>query len=634
MKKEIKPHILSIIIPYYNAEDYIEELLDRLEPQITPAVEVVLVDDGSKKPFKTKRKWLTVIRQENKGLAGARNTGLEATDSWVVAFIDADDLVAVDYVEEILEKTETERWDYLDLSWRSLEDLRFNYLLRSSHDKLTNPSVCTRVFKREFIGSLRFNEHKDVAEDEDFTRRLMLERGKRANVTNKYMYFYRTQTPGSLSKQYRAGKTKTKRIVYYLPIVTAQDFILLDEVKKESQENEVVVMTHDNKLAELALYAQVIKPIQTWATEARGIQTKLIKEKEQPMKAQIVIYTSKTYEIGGIESFIYNFCSIMNKHYDILVLYDQMDPSQIARLTPLVPVMRNGGNQEIECDTLIINRVFDKIPSNIKFKKSIQMVHGCKAANPWHIPTDKGQVVCVSEAVRESFGEEAAEAQVIKNLVNPKKTKDMLLLVSATRLDTNEKGQERMLQLAQLMKRQGVPFIWLYFSNAALKDAPENMIRMQPTQNIAPYMRKADYLVQLSDTEAFCYSMVESLQEGTPVITTPLPVLAEIGVKDGENARVVPFELTDYDTRQLLEVPKFKYSYNNGLIVSKWKKLLGNTKPTESYYKPAEMLTVEIIKQYNDMQIGQTLKVGERWMMQKERAKAVEAAGFGVITED
>jgi hypothetical protein len=46
------------------------------------------------------------------------------------------------------------------------------------------------------------------------------------------------------------------------------------------------------------------------------------------------------------------------------------------------------------------------------------------------------------------------------------------------------------------------------------------------------------------------------------------------------------------------------------------------------------MLTVEIIKQYNDMQIGQTLKVGERWMMQKERAKAVEAAGFGVITED
>ena len=44
---------LSIIIPYYNSKKYTDELLDRLDQQMTADVEVILVDDGSPEPYKT-----------------------------------------------------------------------------------------------------------------------------------------------------------------------------------------------------------------------------------------------------------------------------------------------------------------------------------------------------------------------------------------------------------------------------------------------------------------------------------------------------------------------------------------------------------------------------------------------------
>ena len=630
---------LSIIIPCYNAEPYIKELLDCLDKQITDEVEVLLIDDGSKEPIHPKYqldyKWLRIFRQKNKGVASARNRGLQEAKGDIIAFIDADDLVSSDYVKTILE-TDGD-WDYLDLSWRSLEDLQFNFLLRSKTDKLSNPSACTRAFKRDYIGELRFNEKKDAAEDEDFTRRLNLDKGKHIAITH-YMYYYRITTPDSFSKRYRQGRSRTKRIVYYLPLITDKDIALLEEVKRETEQNEVVILTNRNELPELERYANVVRPIHTWADEARGVENgkpnkyTYIRERSKPMKTQVVIYTDNTYKIGGIESFIYNFCKTMNKHYDIAVVYGTtMDSAQIARLLPMVPVVKNQPERVIECDTLIVNRIFDKIPDNIKAKQTIQMVHGCKAANPWHIPKDKGQIVCVSNAVRDSFGEEAKDATVIKNLVAQRETKEMLLLVSATRLDTNEKGQERMLKLAEIMEAQGVPFIWLYFSNADLKGSPANMIRMNPTLNIQEYIRKADYLVQLSDTEAFCYSIVEALTEGTAVITTPLPVLKEIGVKK-ENSYIVPFDLEGVDATQFLNVPEFKYTYNNGLIVSKWKKLLGNTKPTGAY-KPDDLATVKVLRTYNDIELGRKLEQGECIAMRKERAIRVQEAGFGRIEE-
>ena len=621
---------LSIIIPCYNAEPYIEHLIQRLKPQINDEVEVIVVDDGSDFPYLAPYEWVNVIRQKNKGLAGARNTGLKHAKGKYIAFIDADDLVAENFVDYVLSRS-GEEWDYMDLSWKSLEDDTYVYRLKSDSDKLTNPSVCTKVWSRAFIGDQKFNEKKDVAEDEDFTRRIDLSRGKRICASH-FMYYYRLKTPNSLSKQYRKGSTKTKRIVYYFKCIPPND-ALLEELKAECELNEVIVMTNDNNdwIKEwVSKYANVTKPIGTWADELRGEPTNLVKVREKPMETQVVIYIDNAYAIGGIETFIYNFCKAMNKHYDILVLYGtQMEAKQIARLTPMVRVMKNNKAKTIKCDSLIMNRVFDNVPENVIYKKCFQMVHGCRDANPHRLPTEKGQIICVSSAVKESFGEEAANAEVLNNLVSSEKSKDMLLLVSASRFDTPEKGQERAVQLAKMLEKAGISYMWMYFSNRAIPGATSRMIKMEPTLDVREYIRKADYLVQLSDSEAFCYSIVEALIESTPVITTPLPVLEEIGVQDGANGYIVPFDM-DFDVEKLLDIPSFKYAYNNRTIVLHWKKLLGNTKPTHSY-KPEEAVNVRITRHYSDIELQKDVYPGEVYPMRKERAEQIERVGYGKI---
>ena len=152
---------LSIIIPFYNAEPYTSELLMRLAPQITDEVEVIVVDDGSKIPFKTDHSFVRVQRQQNRGCSSARNVGIDKARGDYISFIDADDMVSEDFVSKILEKTKDEP-DVIEMSWKSLTDKGWNLTakLNSDKERLSNPSVCTRVFKRSFIGDIRFNEKK------------------------------------------------------------------------------------------------------------------------------------------------------------------------------------------------------------------------------------------------------------------------------------------------------------------------------------------------------------------------------------------------------------------------------------------------------------------------------------------
>ena len=102
---------LSIIIPYYNTVQYTDQLLDCLAPQITPDVEVLLIDDGSTIEYKTKYEWVKIFYKENGGVSSARNLGLSKAKGTYIAFIDSDDMVANNYIALILEKMS----DYITL---------------------------------------------------------------------------------------------------------------------------------------------------------------------------------------------------------------------------------------------------------------------------------------------------------------------------------------------------------------------------------------------------------------------------------------------------------------------------------------------------------------------------------------
>ena len=615
---------LSIIIPCYNAEPYVYELLDCLNKQITDEVEVILIDDGSKVPVKTDYKWCRLYRQKNHGISYSRNRGIKLSSGQILAFVDADDLLADNFCEYIIGRSD-EPWDYMDLSWKSLEDSKYMYRLLNDDDSLPNPSASTRVFKRSFIGDTRFNEKKDAAEDEDFTRHLQIRRAKHVCAPD-YMYFYRYTTPGSSYKRFLAGRSKTKRIGYFFNTVTKDMTHLIDEFKELDEIHEVMLFTYDNQLPELEPYCQIRTPVPIEVSEIRGEPQRFMKLLPQPIITQVAIYKANIKEFGGIETFIYNFCKHMSEYYDITVVCEEINNNQLQRLVEIVPVVKNNPNTPIECDTLVMNSILENIPQNIGYKQSVQMVH-CVKQNGYEIPTKRDHIVHVSRASQESFGIDGSE--MIHNLSEGKKTKKALFLCSATRIGANDKlgNDYRCVLFSQMLTKAGIEHIWLYFGDKPLQGATPSMIFCGARQNMKPIIAKADYLVQLSGAEAFSYSLLESLECCTPVIVTPLPQNAEMGIVDGYNGYIVPLNVESFDVKKILNVPKFDFKHDNDAIIERWRKLLGNTKPTRDY-QPDKLVEVEVISKYRDIQRDQHMEVGFRCGMRMLRALELQGLGF------
>ena len=625
--------LLSIIIPFYNAEPYTSELLDRLAPQINDKVEVIVIDDGSSPAFKTDYKWVKVIRQENSGCSSARNAGLDRAKGKYVSFIDADDLVPDYYVSKILEKTKDDP-DVMEFSWKSLNANMWNLdrKLNSQDERLSNPSVCTRAFKRAFIGEVRFNEQKDSTEDEDFSRKVGYIiplgqnkplRDNKTVVIPEYMYFYRDDVTMSKTKRFAEGLMNTKRVVYYYDHVTTDMGWLVDEIRREDQFNEVWLMTNQCDLVGLDRYCRIVKPQRMWGHIIRGEKTELLTEKKPPVRTQVVIYRKNLFAVSGIASFIRNFVDAMSDQYDITIVANYIHENHYRDLVQKVRVITNM-DTPISCDTLIVPSFLDHLPKNIVAKHTVRMCHACRTDLSWHIPEDSERVLYVSDTAKKSFD---AVGETVHNYCKDR-TKDALILVSATRLPAPDKGdiENRMRRLADMLNSANIPFVWLNYSDGKLPDPPKNFINCPPSKDIQSIMAKASYVVSLSDSECWSYTVLESLIAGTPLIITGYPSAFEMGIEDGVNAHVVPFDM-DFDVRILLDIPKFEYKYDNKKIIKQWQQILG--KPGKfPKYEPPRLVEVEVIQDYTDMILDKELVRGTRLEMEEQRAQYVQDAGY------
>jgi|694.fasta_scaffold05370_15 glycosyltransferase involved in cell wall biosynthesis len=97
-------NFVSIIIPFYNNHDTINETLTSAFSQSHPNIEVILIDDGSIIPYKKtlENQNFKHFRQENKGVSAARNHGAKMASGEYLLFLDADDLIDSRYVEKCL----------------------------------------------------------------------------------------------------------------------------------------------------------------------------------------------------------------------------------------------------------------------------------------------------------------------------------------------------------------------------------------------------------------------------------------------------------------------------------------------------------------------------------------------------
>ena len=102
--------MISVIVPVYNVEKYLEECLDSIKNQTYSAIEVILVNDGStdsskeicEKYCKQDSRFL-LTNQENQGLSAARNKGVEISTGEYIVFVDSDDIIKTNYLEKLMQ---------------------------------------------------------------------------------------------------------------------------------------------------------------------------------------------------------------------------------------------------------------------------------------------------------------------------------------------------------------------------------------------------------------------------------------------------------------------------------------------------------------------------------------------------
>lgn len=116
---------VSIIVPVYNSEKYLEKCLSSIINQTYQNIEIIIIDDGSKdnsyaicKQYAHIDKRITIDHQDNKGASSARNKGIEMATGNYLLFVDSDDWIEKEMVEKLLAKCEENLADVVVFGWK------------------------------------------------------------------------------------------------------------------------------------------------------------------------------------------------------------------------------------------------------------------------------------------------------------------------------------------------------------------------------------------------------------------------------------------------------------------------------------------------------------------------------------
>ena len=205
---------ISIIVPVYNVEKYIDKCLKSLVNQTLKDIEIIIVNDGSldrseeiiEKYVKDNPTKIKYYEKKNGGLSSARNYGLEYATGEYIAFLDSDDYVEINMYEEMYNLAKKENADMVecDFIWeweygKKIFDTRREY--ETKEEMMRKPRVVAwnKIYKRENINKIRFPEGL-IYEDMDFFYKLLPNLNKISYI-NKYFVHYTQREDSITNKQ-------------------------------------------------------------------------------------------------------------------------------------------------------------------------------------------------------------------------------------------------------------------------------------------------------------------------------------------------------------------------------------------------------------------------------------------------
>ena len=188
--------MISIIVPVYNIEKYLPQCMDSLFSQTASAFEVILVDDGSTDSsgvlcdqYAKQDSRVQVIHKENGGLSSARNAGLDAAKRAYILFLDGDDYLAPNAIQNLIKiATSNADFDFIQFHYAETDgSWQANPMQTANAWDCTEPhemfqyiyqyggvaaSACTKLYRASLFKKLRFKEGI-THEDEELVTRLI-----------------------------------------------------------------------------------------------------------------------------------------------------------------------------------------------------------------------------------------------------------------------------------------------------------------------------------------------------------------------------------------------------------------------------------------------------------------------------
>lgn len=203
--------LVSIIVPVYNLENYIDNCINSLLNQTYKNIEIICVDDGSKdssaaviSKLMESDSRIRYIYQENSGVSAARNKGVDNAQGEYVIYVDGDDYLHFQAVEIFLNCIENSNFSIVcspeiktfkkDESMSEINDYSCNEtdhkrIFLTKDGSVLGKAVWGKIFRTDVAKSVRFIEAYSGGEDANYIVKI-LDQGVRVGLVDKKLYYY------------------------------------------------------------------------------------------------------------------------------------------------------------------------------------------------------------------------------------------------------------------------------------------------------------------------------------------------------------------------------------------------------------------------------------------------------------
>lgn len=285
--------LVSVIIPVYNTPiKFLDECLDSVKKQTFKNLEIIIIDDGSKKEIadyvdKCKGGNVYVFHKEQGGVSSARNYGIKHSNGKYLCFVDSDDVVNEKFIQYLyygikdkqvlISACCLEKEKEPELYKKNEEKVIFSIYEEEDIWKNINTGYCvTKMYNRCLFEKITFDENISMCEDALFLNKVLNETRK-CSATNSALYYYR-DNPVSTSRF--ANSKKYRQAIY------VSNKIMELECVKDS-ENNIKLFKGFQAMWEFKYMLAVVY-------ENGYEEVKSLKSEKQKYKTDVLPYTTKT----------------------------------------------------------------------------------------------------------------------------------------------------------------------------------------------------------------------------------------------------------------------------------------------------------------------------------------------------